>query len=64
MLWTPLTFLLSSPPYSYNTTTIGLFGLAGAAGAFAANRFGRLADRGLANLATRVGLLSCWVPGA
>ena len=57
MLWTPLTFLLSSPPYSYNTTTIGLFGLAGAAGAFAANRFGRLADRGLANLATRVGLL-------
>ena len=26
MLWTPLTFLLSSPPYSYNTTTIGLFG--------------------------------------
>lgn len=57
MLWTPLTFLLSSPPYSYNTTTIGLFGMAGAAGAFAANRFGRLADRGLANLATRVGLL-------
>ena len=55
MLWTPLTFLLSSPPYSYNTTTIGLFWPA--AGAFAANRFGRLADRGLANLATRVGLL-------
>ncbi len=30
MLWTPLTFLLSSPPYGYSMTTIGLFGLAGA----------------------------------
>jgi len=57
MLWTPLTFLLASPPYEYSNTTIGLFGLAGAAGAYAANRFGRLADRGLGNLATRAGLL-------
>jgi predicted MFS family arabinose efflux permease len=57
MLWTPLTFLLAGPPYEYSNTTIGLFGLAGAAGAYAANRFGRLADRGLGNRATRVGLL-------
>lgn len=57
MLWTPLTFLLAGPPYEYSNTTIGLFGLAGAAGAYAANRFGRLADRGLGNIATRVGLL-------
>ncbi len=57
MLWTPLTFLLAGPPYEYSNTTIGLFGLARAAGAYAANRFGRLADRGLGNLATRVGLL-------
>jgi len=57
MLWTPLTFLLAGPPYEYSNTTIGLFGLAGAAGAYAANRFGRLADRGLGNLATRAGLL-------
>ncbi len=57
MLWTPLTFLLAGAPYEYSNTTIGLFGVAGAAGAYAANRFGRLADRGLGNLATRVGLL-------
>lgn len=57
MLWTPLTFLLSSPAYGYSNTTIGLFGLAGAAGAFAANRVGRLTDRGLGNMATLAGLL-------
>lgn len=56
MFWTPLTFLLANPPYSYSDSTIGLFGLAGAAGAFAANRFGRLNDRGRGNLATRIGL--------
>ncbi|WP_331456656.1 MFS transporter [Bordetella pseudohinzii] len=56
MLWTPLTFLLSSPPYGYSMTTIGLFGLAGAMGAYAARRFGRMADQGLGNRATVVGL--------
>ncbi len=56
MLWTPLTFLLSSPPYGYSMTTIGLFGLAGAMGAYAARRFGRMADLGLGNQATVVGL--------
>lgn len=56
MLWTPLTFLLANPPYSFQDSTIGLFGLAGAAGALAANRFGRLSDRGHGNLATRLGL--------
>lgn len=56
MLWTPLTFLLSSPPYGYSTTTIGLFGLAGAMGAYAARSFGRMTDQGLGNRATVVGL--------
>ena len=63
MLWTPLTFLLSGPPYQYSNTTIGLFGLAGAAGAYAANRFGKLADRGRGNFATLAGLallLAAW----
>ncbi|WP_144638645.1 MFS transporter [Bordetella genomosp. 13] len=56
VLWTPLTFLLAGPAYGYSNTAIGLFGLAGAVGAFAANRFGRLADRGLGNTATYAGL--------
>jgi predicted MFS family arabinose efflux permease len=46
MFWTSLTFLLSSPPFSYPVSVIGLFGLAGLAGALAAQRIGRLHDRG------------------
>ncbi len=43
---TALTFLLSAPPYSYPVSVIGLFGLAGVAGALTAQRAGRLHDRG------------------
>ena len=46
MFWTALTFLLSSPPFSYPVSVIGLFGLAGLAGALAAQRIGRFHDRG------------------
>jgi predicted MFS family arabinose efflux permease len=46
MFWTALTFLLSAPPFSYPPAIIGLFGLAGLAGAVAAQRTGRLHDRG------------------
>jgi len=46
MFWTALTFLLSSPQFSYPVSVIGLFGLAGLAGALAAQRSGRLHDRG------------------
>ncbi|MFP5391870.1 MAG: MFS transporter [Gammaproteobacteria bacterium] len=65
MLWTSLTFLLAGPPYSYSNARIGLFGLAGAAGAYAAKRFGRMADQGLGNRSTRIGLLlllASWLP--
>jgi uncharacterized membrane protein YhaH (DUF805 family) len=52
MFWTALTFLLSGPAFNYSTTVIGLFGLAGLAGAVAAQRAGRLHDRGLSLPAT------------
>lgn len=54
VLWTGLTFLLSKPPYSFGTETIGLFGLIGAAGALSANVAGRLGDRGLAGTMTGI----------
>ncbi|MFV3405016.1 MFS transporter [Pseudomonas sp. NY15463] len=65
LFWTPLAFLLSSAPYHYSDAVIGLFGLAGAAGALAANWAGRLADRGKGALGTTIGLtalLLSWVP--
>ncbi len=65
MFWTPLSFLLSSPPYGYSEAVIGLFGLVGAAGALSASWAGRLADRGKGELGTLVGigtLLISWLP--
>jgi predicted MFS family arabinose efflux permease len=55
MFWTALTFLLSAPPFSYPVSVIGLFGLFGLAGAIAAQRAGRLHDRGWSVPATGVG---------
>lgn len=52
MFWTALTFLLSSPPFNYPVSVIGLFGLAGLAGAIAAQRSGLLHDRGWSLAAT------------
>lgn len=46
ILWTAVSFLLAGPPYGYGSATIGLFGLAGLAGAGAAVFAGRFADRG------------------
>ncbi len=64
-LWTPLALPLSAPPFSLSYTEIGLFGLAGAAGAVAAARAGAWADRGRADSATLLVLLTmilAWVP--
>jgi predicted MFS family arabinose efflux permease len=56
-LWTSIAFLLSGPPYNYGNTAIGLFGLAGIAGAAIAPVAGRLADHGKGKLATSAGML-------
>jgi len=56
MFWTALTFLLSGPPFRYPVSVIGLFGLVGLAGAIAAQRSGRLHDRGWSLPATGAAL--------
>lgn len=61
MFWTALTFLLSAPPYGYSEAAIGLFGLFGLAGAVAAQRSGRLHDRGWSLPATGVGWVAVLV---
>ncbi|HEY0937596.1 MAG TPA: MFS transporter [Trebonia sp.] len=55
LFWTALTFYLSARPYHYSVTEIGLFGLFGLAGALAAQRAGRLHDRGWSLPATGAG---------
>ncbi|NWK76406.1 MFS transporter [Aquitalea sp. LB_tupeE] len=65
VMWTSVAFLLSAPPFGFSNSTIGLFGLAGAAGALSANIVGRLSDKGHGALASRLSLglmLLAWLP--
>jgi predicted MFS family arabinose efflux permease len=57
VLWTPMVLPLAAPPLSLSHSEIGLFGLAGAAGALAAARAGHLADRGLGQWVSGLSLL-------
>jgi predicted MFS family arabinose efflux permease len=60
VLWTAIAFLLSGEhgsSYHYGNATIGLFGLAGVAGASAAQVVGRLVDRGRLKLATSISIV-------
>jgi predicted MFS family arabinose efflux permease len=63
--WTPLVLLLRSGSSPFSHTEIGLFGLAGIVGAFAAHGAGRRADMGLAQSTTGWALfilLISWAP--
>lgn len=51
-MWTGLTLLLSAAPYDYGEAVIGLFGLAGLAGAVSVQGAGRFVDRGHARALT------------
>ncbi|MGL6245947.1 MFS transporter [Pseudomonas sp.] len=65
VLWTSMVLPLSAPPLSLSHTAIGLFGLAGVAGALAASRAGRWADQGWGQRVTGIslGLLTLsWLP--
>jgi len=65
VLWTSMVLPLSAPPLSLSHTVIGLFGLAGVAGALAARRSGRWADQGLGQRVTGISLVILtlsWLP--
>lgn len=65
VLWTTMVLPLSAAPWSLSHTAIGLFGLAGVAGALAARRAGRWADQGLGQRVTGISLgllLLAWLP--
>lgn len=64
-LLTPLVLPLSAPPFELSHTQVGLFGLAGVAGALAASRAGRWTDRGWGERTTGFALmlmLIAWLP--
>jgi predicted MFS family arabinose efflux permease len=65
VLWTSMVLPLSAPPLSLSHTAIGMFGLAGVAGALAARRSGRWADQGLGQCVTGISLVILtlsWLP--
>ncbi|WP_244563116.1 MFS transporter [Paenibacillus uliginis] len=57
ILWTSLVLPLSAPPLSLSHSAIGAFGLVGVAGALAAARAGKLADRGFGQRTTGIALI-------
>ncbi|MGC3894534.1 MFS transporter [Pseudomonas urmiensis] len=65
VLWSAMVLPLSAAPLALTHTQIGLFGLAGIAGALAASRAGRLADQGHGQRTTGLALALLtlsWIP--
>ncbi|MEN7551606.1 MFS transporter [Rapidithrix thailandica] len=57
IFWTTLVFFLEGAPYHYKSDMVGLFGLIGACGAFAAPLAGKTADRKGADFTAVFGML-------
>ncbi len=55
--WTTMVLLFSNQPFHFTSDKIGLFGLAGAAGAMAAPLVGKLGDKGNLRITVGYGLL-------
>lgn len=55
--WTTMVLLLSAEPFSFNSATIGLFGIVGASGSLAAPLVGKLGDKGNSRIAVGYGCL-------
>lgn len=55
--WTTMVLYLASPPYNFQTLQIGLFGIAGAAGALAAPLVAKLSGRGNPRRNVLIGLV-------
>lgn len=65
IFWSALVLPLSAPPYGFNHTAIGAFGLVGAMGALTASSAGSWTDRGRGQWVSGVALallLLAWVP--
>jgi predicted MFS family arabinose efflux permease len=65
VVWSSLVLPLTAPPHSLSHASVGLFGLAAIAGAVAARRAGRLADRGQGERTTGLALgllVVAWLP--
>lgn len=67
VLWSAMVLPLTAPAHALSPTQVGLFGLAGVAGALAASRAGRLADQGHGPRTTVLALALLtlsWLPSA
>jgi len=57
LFWTTMVLLLSQEPFSFNSATIGLFGIVGASGALAAPLVGKIGDKGSSRVVVGYGCL-------
>lgn len=61
ILWTSITFLLTSKPYNYSVGIVGIFSLVGLVGIAAANIAGRFVDKGKQKMSTWIAVVELFV---